>query len=490
MSPAEGALVARRPFPVRGRDRSPAPASREGALLFLALQIFLVILAVSRYDPTSFVFRGEEAIDFFSWFWRRRWFGMFSFFDFLLAGMTVLAAAAAIRRRSVGRNVDLFLPFLVAMVAVSILVRSAVQGPLDTRQDFLFQLRNYLYLALSYLVVRRLRWDERRFRSIMKLLLALSALVVILFLVESVVLPAGFRVSKYGRAATVRDVADFVFVLLAQLWLIALALERFPRRWGSRIVLLALIAYTFYSTFTGIGKAILVVYPAYLVYFFFHYRLYRNSAVVGVLLLGLLALAALVGYLVVVNPPIEATSPLFIYTTFTSDDPSVSTRRAELENVRENLSRRGGWLRGIGLGTKWFEYYDQPPDLGAYPESERGIPWHLGVHVPLARLAYDFGLLGLVLLLGFFGVRFLGSLRSLRSIRLQPSTRAFVQAAWLAIGYELFINNLGVPKGTLLVGVLLGCLRGLMDGAPPVRRLDPVPPMAARPTRPRSVRPV
>jgi hypothetical protein len=479
MSAAERPPAARPHASVRDPDRLPSPASREGALLFLVLQLFLGILAVSRYDPTSFVFRGEETIDFFSWFWRRRWFGMFSFFDFLLAGMTVLAAATAVRRRRrVGRGIDLFVPFLAALVAVSVVVRSATQGPLDTRQDFLFQLRNYLYLGLSYLVVRQLRWDERRFRSIMKLLLALSAIVVVLFLFESIVLPAGFRVSKYGRMATVRDVADFTFVLFAQLWLIALALERFPRRWGSRIVLLVLIAYTFYSTFTGIGKAILVVYPAYLAYFFFHYRLYRNVVFMGPLLLGLFALAALVGYLARVNPAIEPSSPLYIYTTFTSDDPSVSTRRSELANFGENLSHRGGWLQGIGLGTKWFEYYDQPPDIGAYPESERGLPWHLGVHVPLVRLAYDFGVIGLALLLGFFGYRFFRSLRSLRFAWLQPSTRAFVQAGWLAIGYELFINNLGVPKGTLLVGVLLGCMRGLLDTAPVARRLAPAPPRA------------
>jgi hypothetical protein len=310
---------------------------------------------------------------------------------------------------------------------------------------------------------------------------------VLLFLVESIVLPAGFRVSKYGRTATVRDVADFAFVLFAQLWLIALALERFPRRWGSRIILIGLIAYTFYSTFTGIGKAILVVYPAYLVYFFFHYRLYRNVTFMGVLLLGLLALAALVRYLVVVNPVIEPSSPLYIYTTFTSDDPSVSTRRSELVNFRENLSRRGGWLLGIGLGVKWFEYYDQPPDLGAFPESERGLPWHLGVHVPLVRLAYDFGPFGLALLLAFFGQRFLRSVRSLRSASLQPSTRAFVQAGWLVLAYEIFINNLGVPKGILLVGVLFGCMRGLLDTAPGARTRAPVPrnPISMRSPSPR-----
>jgi hypothetical protein len=352
------------------------------------------------------------------------------------------------------------------LVAVSIVVRSVMQGPADTRQDFLFQLRNYLYLGVTYFIVRQLRWDERRFRSIMKLLLALSALVVLLFLVEAAVLPAGFRVSKYGRTATVRDVADFAFILFAQLWLIAVALEHLPRRWGQRILLFAMIAYTFYSTFTGIGKAILVVYPAYLVYFFFHYRLYRKAVVVGALALGLLALVGLVGYLAVVNPVIEPSSPLYIYTTFTSDDPSVSTRRSELVNFRENLSRRGGWLLGIGLGVKWFEYYDQPPDLGAFPEAERGLPWHLGVHVPLVRLAYDFGPFGLALLLAFFGQRFLRSVRSLRSAWLQPSTRAFVQAGWLAVAYEIFINNLGVPKGILLVGVLFGCMRGLLDTAP------------------------
>lgn len=438
-------------------------------------------MAISRYDATSYIFRGEETVDFFNWFWRRRWFGMFSFFDFALLGLIGIALLAGdFRRPQRARRFDGLVLVIATLVAASLVVRYLTQGPMDTRQDLLFQLRNYVYLVVSYLLVRRIEWNGSRFRSMMGLVLALGAVVVLLYFFETRVLPQGFWVGKFGRYATVRDVADFAFILFGQFWLIALALERFPARWSHRIALLALIAYSLYSTFTGIGKAALFVYPAYLAYFFFHYRLYRRPVFVALLGLGVVALAGLVGYVVTVSPPVEPTSPFYVYTTFRSDDLSVSTRSTELANFFENLGRRDAWLQGLGLGSKWFEYRDQPPDAAAFPEQERGSPWHLGVHVPLLRLGYDFGLLGLALLLGVFAARFVSAERFLRRAVLRPSTRAFVQAALVAIGYELFVHNLGVPKTNLLVGVLLGTVRGLTESAGRVR-------VVARATRPATI---
>ena len=449
---------------VEARRPTRRPSPRGDQLLFRAIQLVLVVVAISRYDATSYIFRGEEAVDFFNWFWRRRWFGVLSFFEFALLGLIGIALLViAFRRRQLARRFDGFALLITALVAASLLVRYVTQGPADTRQDLLFQLRNYVYLVLTYLLARRIEWDESRFRSMMGLVLGLGAVVILLYFFETRVLPQGFWVGKFGRYATVRDVSDFAFILFGQFWLIALALERFPARWPHRIALLSLIAYVLYSTFTGIGKTALFVYPAYLAYFFFHYRLYRRPVFVALLGLGVLALAGLVAYMARVGPPVEPTSPLYVYTTFRSDDLSVSTRSVEFANFLENLGRRGAWLQGLGLGSKWFEYRDQPPDAAAFPAQERGTPWHLGVHVPLLRLGYDFGLIGLVILLAFFAGRFVAAERFLGRSVLRPSTRAFVQAAFVAIGYELFVHNLGVPKTNLLVGVLLGSVRGLTE---------------------------
>src|SRR6266496_1057523 len=201
---APGARPVRRVSSPTGKEPFDAPPLG-GRPLFRAVQVLLVVLAVSRYDATSFLFRGEETIDFFNWFWRRRWFGMFSFFDFLLGGLFVLAILTK-KSRSSRSGFDAFVPLLALLVGVSILVRYSSQGAFDTRQDFLFQLRNYLYLALSYFIARRLRWNEARFLSTMRLLLALAVVVVALYYVETIALPEGMRVSKYGRLANVRDV--------------------------------------------------------------------------------------------------------------------------------------------------------------------------------------------------------------------------------------------------------------------------------------------
>jgi hypothetical protein len=180
---------------------------------------------------------------------------------------------------------------------------------------------------------------------------------------------------------------------------------------------------------------------------------------------GILAIVGLVAYMEIARPDIEPTSPLYVYTTFTSEDVSVSTRRTQVKNFEANMSRRYAWLQGIGLGTKWYEYYDQPPDYAAFPESEWDLPWHFGVHIPFARIAYDFGLPGLFLLLGFLAWRFRESLRFIRRAPVDPSTRAYVQSAWLVIAYQVGIHNLSTPKANLLAGVLLASVEGLRHAA-------------------------
>lgn len=448
-------------------ERSSAPAGGRGApLLFLLLQGFLVVLAISRYEATSFLFRGTDTIDFFNWFWRKRWMGLFSFFDFSLVGLLAIAVigSAVSRSRGTGRR-ELLLPLLAVLVAGSALVRYFTAGSQDTTQDFFYQLRNYVYFGALYFVAAHVRWSEERFRSAMRLVVALAIVTVILSIGESRYLDQSLRAYKYGRFAALRDVQDIVFLLFVQFWLIGLALERFPKEWSRRALLLGAIAYSIYDSFTGTGKAILLIYPVVFAFFAWRYRLYRRLWFVLVCGAGVLAIGSLVAYMEIARPDIEPTSPLYVYTTFTSEDVSVSTRRTQVRNFEANMSNRHAWLQGIGLGTKWYEYYDQPPDYAAFPESEWDLPWHFGVHIPFARLAYDFGIPGLLLLLGFLTWRFRRSLRFLRTTRVDASTSAYVQAAWLVIAYQVGIHNLATPKANLLAAVLLASVEGLVHTA-------------------------
>lgn len=442
---------------------APARASRAGIpLVFLMIQVFLVFLAVSRYEATSFLFRGTDTIDFFNWFWRKRWLGLFSFFDFSLAGLLAVAViGSAVSRSREGRRRELLLPLLIFLVVVSALVRYFTAGPQDTTQDFFYQLRNYAYFAGLYFVARHVRWNEERFRFTMGLVVALAIVTVILSLAESRYLDQSLRAYKYGRFAALRDVQDIVFLLFVQFWLIGLALERFPKQWSRRALLLGAIAYSVYDSFTGTGKAILLIYPVVLAFFAWRYRLYRRLWFVLLCGAGVLAIGGLVAYMEIVRPDIEPTSPLYVYTTFTSEDVSVSTRRTQVRNFEANMSRRHAWVQGLGLGTKWYEYYDQPTDYAAFPESEWDLPWHFGVHIPFARIAYDFGVPGLFLFVGYLAWRFRQSLRFLRTAPVDASTRAYVQAAWLVIAYQVGIHNLATPKANLLAAVLLASVQGL-----------------------------
>ena len=128
-----------------------------------------------------------------------------------------------------------------------------------------------------------------------------------------------------------------------------------------------------------------------------------------------------------------------------------------------NIYNRSALVQGIGLGSRWYEYVPQPFDPAAYPPSEHGTSWHLGMHVPLLRLGLDFGIAGLGLgfalcLVAFRQVRML-----MGTAALSPATQAFVQACLLAIAFQVTVNNLAGPKTNLLAGFLIGALSGLVD---------------------------
>ena len=67
-------------------------------LLYPATLVFLVVLAASRYEPTSMLFRGTTTIDAFGWFWRYRFLGALSFFDLFLGALTGLVVVEALAR--------------------------------------------------------------------------------------------------------------------------------------------------------------------------------------------------------------------------------------------------------------------------------------------------------------------------------------------------------------------------------------------------------
>lgn len=439
---------------------SPAAAARESPILFVSLQVFLVILALSRYDATSWVFRGTTEVDVFNWFWRFRWLGVFSFFDFFLAWLVGLALLKSFggRRRWGPDGFLWLLPLLVSMAAAAGIANRVSE---TTTQDILFQLRNYLYLIGSYFVAVRIQWTEDRLAGLVRLMLfgALSAIVLVR--VEDLYLPAESRVWKYGRFAALRDVADFAFIVFVLVFLAALVLEGRPRHLIRRVGVSGIIVYLIWTVATGVGKGPLFVVAACLGYLAVFYRLWGKRWFAVLSLLAISGFAALTVWLIVARPRVEPGSPLYVYTTFQADDASVSTRRAEVRNLAENLTRRGGWLWGIGLGARWFEYTDQPPDLGAFPEHEQGILWHLGMHFPLARVALDFGVLGMGLLLVILAVRLSRSWRLLRRADLTATTRAFLHGAWMTIGFELIVNSFSAPKGVLLAGVLLGVVTAL-----------------------------
>ncbi len=435
------------------------------SLLFFGVQLLLVMLAVSRYDATSWVFRGTTAIDFYNWFWRYRLLGFLSFFDLLVAaliGLTAAGVAASGRWRP--RCFDPLIYALLVAVALSTAIPFLPRDVEDTPQGFLYQLRNYAYFAAAYFLASRLRWAEGRRRWFAGLVAGLAGLTVVLSWWELGHTPPELIVSKYGRTMNARDLSDYLFTFFLQFWIAALLLERVPRRWWQRALLTVVLGYSLYGVFFGVGKGVLIVYPGVFVYFAWYYRAFHRRWFVAGLASALVLVTIVGGYVIFNAARIGSESPFYVYTTFSSSDISLSTRGFELLNFAANLYHRQALLLGIGLGNKWYEFWEQPgADLGAFPQQEWGSGWHLGMHVPFLRLVLDFGVVGTAVVLILFGAGFLSTMKALRSGRFDGVTRAFMLSSWAVMGYQVAVNNLSGPKTNLVAGLLLGALAGILD---------------------------
>jgi hypothetical protein len=435
--------------------------------LFLGTQFLLIMLAISRYDATSFLFRGTDAIDFYNWFWRYRFAGFLSFFDLLVLTLIGLAAAGIlISGRWRPRAFDPLIQILLLAMAVSSALRFFERDVEDTARGFLYQLRSYAYFGAAYFVASRLRWTAGRYRWFAGLAAGLAGLTVALSWWEIGHTAPEYLVSKYGRVVTVRDLSDYLYVFFFQFWAVALLLEHLPRRRWQRALLAVVVIYNLYGVFSGVGRGVLFVYPAVLIYLAWYHRLlYRRWFVSA--LAGALALVTIVGAYFVLNAGrIGEESPLWVYTTLTSREPAVDTRVREVMNFGANLYNRQAFLLGIGMGNKWRAFWPQPAeDLGAFPQEEWQSDWHLGMHVPFLRLGLDFGIVGTALVLILFGACFLATMRVLRTERFDGVTRAFMLSSWAVIGYQVAVNSLAGPKTNLLTGLLFGALAGMLSEA-------------------------
>ncbi len=448
----------------------PARSSRS-PLLWIGVQFLLVVLAVSRYDATSYVFRGTEAIDFFNWFWRYRLAGFLSFFDLLLVALVTLGAASLLASgRSTHRPFDMLVGGLLIAVAFAAAVRFLAREMEDTAQGFLFQLRNYLYFVATYFLFSRLSWAEHRRRHFAGLLAGLTVLTMVLSWWELGHTPPQFLLWKYGRYVNVRDLSDYLLIFFLQFWAAALLLEGLPRPWWQKAVVAAVLLHSLSGVYTGIGRGVILVYPVVFCYFAWYHGIFRRrwfaAAVASTALLGALGAS----YILLNAKRIRTESPLYIYLTFTSREAAVATRGRELTNFAGNLYYRGALLQGIGLGNKWYEFWPQPPDLGAFPRQEWDSRWHLGMHMPFLRLMLDFGLVGTAVVLTLFGAAFFSTMRALRSRGFDGPSKAFMLASWAVIGYQLSINNLASPKMNLFAGALLGAVAGMLHEATSVKQ--------------------
>jgi hypothetical protein len=433
--------------------------------LFLGVQLLLLVLAVSRYDATSFVYRWGDEIDFFNWFWRHRTLGFLSFFDFLVLALLGLAGAGiVVSGRWRPRPFDALIYVLLVVVASAGAIHFLQLDVEDTPRGFLYQLRNYGYFAAAYGLASRVRWSGRRLRWFSATLAGLAILTMALSWWELRQAAPGEVVMKYGRTVAVRDLSDYVFLFFLQFWAMALLLERAAGRWWLKALLLGIAIQGLYAAFTGVGRGVLVVYLAVLLYFAWHYRLVYRRWFVTALSGGLVLVATRAAYMLLKSAHTREESPLYVYTTVSTRDLSTATRVRELMNFGGNLYHRHALLLGIGLGNKWYEFWEQPrTDLGAYPREEWASDWHLGMHVPFVRLVLDFGVLGAGAVLVLFGTCFLVTMRAVRAARFDGVARAFMVASWAVIGYQVSINNLSGPKTTLVAGLLLGAVAGILS---------------------------
>ena len=432
-------------------------------VLFGGTLALLGVIAISRYDPTSLIFRGNDAIDFFGWFWRYRLAAGATFVDVLLAAVVAAAAIECVRRGWRSSHLDAVPAMLALLVGVSAAITAGWAGPQDSLHDVLFQCRNYLYFMAIYFAASRISWTEGRLRRATVWIVLLSLAAAVLSLWETSTVPTASQVSKAGRSLGVRDIADVPFLLFSQFWLLMLIAERGVRFWWQKVPVFGALAYGLYQVFTGVGKTLLVVYPAVLAYIVWSYRLHLRrvfwtaGAVIAAILFAGFAIA------VWTTGEVRIRSPLYVYTTFNMEDLSVATRIGQAENFALNLYERGAVLQGIGIGRKWYTYVPVPEDRAAYPAAEWQSRWHLGAHVPLLRLGLDFGLGGLAVIGILILLVFREGRRFLVSASVTPAARAFIQAALLVLAFQVVINSLIGPKTNLLAGFLLGAISGAID---------------------------
>lgn len=434
---------------------------------WIGLLGFVVFLAVSKYDPTSFLERGTELIDAFSWFWRYRFAGFLTFFDLLLFALLGLLCVRTSLLGYVRKSVfDRQIALILALCAGSAILGQFNGSEADSISGVLFAIRNYYYLSAAYVIASRLAWTETRYKNLAALLVAMAVLVFLLGLWETARTPEQYRLSKYGHLSSTRDATDGVLYIYAQLLAFALYLERAVRGKIRQVLLVLGISYALYWAFTSSSKTLIALYPLALLYFAWHYRLYRRTWFLPVVIVsGTLAIIALLAFTNLATIIRDPSSALYVYSTFANpDDPSIATRVNQLVNFLPNLYFRGAFIQGIGLGHRWHEFIPQfPEDTGAYPSSELGTGWHLGVHVPLLRIFLDFGLLGGIILLLCIWRILARANAALRDGILSPLTRACVQAAIMVIFFQVVVNNLFAPKTNLLIGVLIGATSGLLD---------------------------
>ena len=428
------------------------------------IQLLLIVLTISNYDPVAIATRGTDVIDFFNVFWRYRVGDIFCFFDFAIIALLVLMAwqIGRAQRLKLSRF-DKLAVGLTGLVSVSIIVKALSQGEADTLANFLFEIRNYFYLLAIYFVTSRLNWTEALYQKMMKFVIALTVMIIPLSIFQMLITPEGGIISKYGRVAMLPDIDDFLLLMFTMLWLVVLCVEQFPTKLWQRVTVVGSIAYCLIVIFTGTSKGPLIIFPLYFGYIAWYYHLYRKRwVIVTGVILGL-SVVLLAGLTLQSSGAVDQSSPLYVYTTFNAEDTSVLTRGIELLNFGNNMVQRNAFLQGIGIGNKWYEYVPQPPDGGAWPKIEQGTSWHFGMHVLLLRLILNFGLVGLGVFAYLFLTCFKTTLRYLRRSEWQPLTNAFVQASWLVISYQVIMNSLGGPKTNLITGFLLGTISGLLD---------------------------
>jgi len=419
---------------------------------------FLAIVGLSRYDPFSFTFRFTDKIDFWGWWWRYKFLGLVSPIDLLLGVFVGTVGLAQLSRgRLVKKPFDPFMAALSLVALVAAVLGAVGHAEQDVWKDWLFQVRGLAFICGMYFVVSRLPWSERKVVLLLWYLVALALVVLALGFLEMMRTPPELRIIKYGKPLLKRDNADGIFSLFLTFLPIIVLLEGPRLRRLYKLALVVFFGYQLFNLSTSVFTTRTIIVFGTLVYLGWHYRLHRRREwmISGVAVLVLVLAVAFSQVLMGLASPKHwvARSPLRV---IRADNLSVATRVMEMQNVFANLVNRLALLQGLGLGRKWYEFYPQPNDPGAWPPEEQGARWHLGVHVPILDMLLMFGLMGTTTVLGLL----LRTVLFYRKILLEMTNwqiRVMGQIA-LLLGVITFIFDLNVPKVNIYTGVMWGIL--------------------------------